>query len=328
MCDEGRFGWKYIHSDARLVAPRLGRMTTSSPAAGHVGGQNGNGHASLAVSTDSSVSVAEQLPADLAEIDPWPEALDATRRAIVESMGKDGSKFVAIFSPMMTVEEAYMLAKYLRSGSAKPVLAMGPVPVVGEDDRYPKNHKGEAPAPDKTKFTIRAEKCPNRRGVELVLKHFQGELISFDKTLERLERGEFSGAYVVGGYVYPGTSYCERSTAALSKLSTLIVQDILRSPLTDAATILLAGGSFAEREGTFINHAGLAQLIRPVLRSLGDTRSDGRMLFELSGRKGVYNSAAIRRELATEIFSLAALASGELGAQGTFITKQPQPVMA
>ncbi len=93
------------------------------------------------------------------------------------------------------------------------------MPVVGEDDRYPKNHKRRSTRADKTKFTIRAEKCPNRRGVELILKHFQGELIGFDKALERIERGDFSGAYVVGGYVYPNTGYCERSTKALSKLS-------------------------------------------------------------------------------------------------------------
>lgn len=338
MCDEGRFGWKYLHSEARLMAPRMGRLTSAVGSNGastvsatkaeasastlqKANGHIGSGHTVVA-------NLADNLPADMAELDPWPATLDATRKAIVESMGKDGAKFIAVFSPMMTVEEAYMLAKFLRSGSAKPVLALGPVPTVGEDDRYPKNHKGEAPAADKTKFTIRAEKCPNRRGVELVLKHFQGELITFDKALERIERGDFSGAYVVGGYAYPDTGYCERSTKALAKLSTLIVQDILKSPLTDAATILLAAGSFAEREGTFINHAGLAQLIKPVLRSLGDTRSDGRLLFDLAGRKGVFNSAAIRREMATEIFSLSALASGELGALGTFINKQPQPVMA
>ena len=112
---------------------------------------------------------------------------------------------------------------------------------------------------------------------------------------------------------------------ALSKLPTLIVQDLLRSPLTEAATILLASSSFAEREGTFINQAGLAQLIRAAIRPLGECRADGRLLFELAGRKGVFNSAAIRREMATEIFSLSALGSGELGPLGTFITKQPQP---
>ena len=341
MCDEGRFGWKYIHSEARLLAPRIGRLAAETPAAeapaagnGHAGNTHtGNGHTSKVSNGAGNLQATTALsgnamPTDLAEIDPWPAALDAVRKSIVDSMGKDGSKFVAVFSPMMTLEEAYLLAKFLRSGSAKPVLVLGPVPTVGEDDRYPKNHKGEAPAADKTKFTIRAEKCPNRRGVELILKHFQGELITFDKALPRIDRGEFTGAYVVGGYVYPNTGFCEESTKALAKLSTLIVQDIMRSPLTDAATVLLAGGSFAEREGTFVNHAGLAQLIRPVLRSLGDTRNDGRLLFELAGRKGLYNSAVVRKEMAVEIFSLSALASGELGEHGTFITKQPQPVMA
>jgi NADH-quinone oxidoreductase subunit G len=341
MCDEGRFGWKYIHSNARLTAPRIGRIATASSSSsgnghagnGHAGnGHVGNGHAGHVGNGDDFKAplapVASELPVDLAEVDPWPVAIERTRATITEAMGKDGSKFVAVFSPMMTLEEAYLLAKYLRSGSAKPTLVLGPIPTVGEDDRYPKNHKGEAPAPEKTKFTIRAEKCPNRRGVELVLKHFQGELISFDKALERIERGDFNAAYVVGGYVYPNTGYCDRATKALSKLETLIVQDLLRSPLTDAASILLASVSFAEREGTFINHAGLAQLIKPALRPLGDARGDGRLLFELSGRKGLFNSAVVRREIAIEIFSLSALASGELGEQGTFITKQPQPVLA
>ncbi|MCC6508106.1 MAG: (2Fe-2S)-binding protein [Pirellulaceae bacterium] len=324
MCDEGRFGWKYIHRDARLLAPRLGRLSHAPASANehaHAANGNGNGHAPTAL----SAALPVDMPTDLATLDPWPAALEATRTAIVQAMGKDGHKFVAIFSPMMTIEEAYMLAKFLRSGSVKPTLALGPVPVIGEDDRYPKNHRGEAPALEATKFTIAAEKCPNRRGVEMVLKHFQGELISFDKVLERVERGDVTGAYVVGGYTYPETGYDQQAMTALSKLPTLIVQDLLRSPLTEAATILLASSSFAEREGTFINQAGLAQLIRAAIRPLGECRADGRLLFELAGRKGVFNSAAIRREMATEIFSLSALGSGELGPLGTFITKQPQP---
>jgi len=41
-------------------------------------------------------------------------------------------------------------------------LALGPVPKIGEDDTYPKDRKGRPVEP--VKFTIRAEKCPNRRG--------------------------------------------------------------------------------------------------------------------------------------------------------------------
>ncbi|MGN6545885.1 MAG: molybdopterin-dependent oxidoreductase [Aureliella sp.] len=232
---------------------------------------------------------------------------------------------------MMTIEEAYLLAKIFRSGSARATLAMGPVPVVGQDDRYPKDYKGDQPPAEKTRFTIRAEKCPNRRGVEMVLKHFQGEVIPFESVVKRIQDNEVSAAYVVGGYThdYPvGSGFDADAVEALSNLSCLIVQDILRSPLTDAATIVLAGGSFAEREGTFINHAGLAQAIRPVIRALGDARADGRILFELAGRIGLFNAAVIRREMAQEISAFAALAGGELGELGTFLNPPSQPAKA
>jgi NADH-quinone oxidoreductase subunit G len=139
---------------------------------------------------------------------------------------------------MMTLEEAYLLAKYLHSSSSRPTLALGPVPIEGEDDRYPKNYKGDPPSQENTKFTIRAEKCPNRRGVEMVLKHFQGQVIDAKTILSRLQSGQFSAAYVVGGY--PASGFDAEAVAALSQLSCLIVQDILRTPLSYAATIVLA----------------------------------------------------------------------------------------
>lgn len=348
MCDEGRFGWKYIHSEDRLLAPRVGRLTEGgddeleasvpeladaaevTDAAAFVGSVHLGWQHSELHGHDMPLPTNIDLPPDMAAVDPWPATLAATRAAIRAAMEQDPQGFVVIFSPMMTVEEAYLLAKFFRSGSARPTLALGPVPMVGEDDRYPKDYKGDQPAPEETRFTIRAEKCPNRRGVELVLKHFQGEVIRFETVLQRLQGDDFSGAYVVGGYTgsHPvGDGFSAEAVQAFSRLSCLIVQDILRSPLTDVATVVLAGGSFAEREGTFVNHAGLAQAIRPVIRPVGDARADGRILFELAGRIGLFNAAVIRREIAKEIPAFAALASGELGELGTFLNQQ-QPVTA
>ncbi len=94
-----------------------------------------------------------------------------------------------VLSPFLTCEEAYLLCKFLKGLSEEVRLALGPVPVVGEDDTYPKDRRASG-AYDKVsgpeahqpvKFTIRAEKCPNRRGVEEVLRHFQGQIISFDE---------------------------------------------------------------------------------------------------------------------------------------------------
>ena len=42
-----------------------------------------------------------------------------------------------VLSPFLTCEEAYLLAKYLKGLSGEVRLALGPVPVVGEDDTYP-----------------------------------------------------------------------------------------------------------------------------------------------------------------------------------------------
>ena len=55
---------------------------------------------------------------------------------------------------------------------------------------FPQDRKGNPLGA--VKFTIRAEKCPNRRGVEEILKHFQGEVLGFDRLLA--DAGESAGA--------------------------------------------------------------------------------------------------------------------------------------
>ena len=76
-----------------------------------------------------------------------------------------------MLSPFLTSKRRTCSARYFKALSTNVRLVLGPVPVVGEDDTYPKDVRGEPVEP--AKFTIRAEKCPNRRGVEAVLKHFR-----------------------------------------------------------------------------------------------------------------------------------------------------------
>ena len=70
-------------------------------------------------------------------------------------------------------EEALLFAKFMKGLDKGVRLALGPVPVVGEDDTYPKDRRGNPVQP--VKFTIRAEKCPNKKGVSAVLEQFQEE---------------------------------------------------------------------------------------------------------------------------------------------------------
>ena len=75
-----------------------------------------------------------------------------------------------MLSPFLTVEEAYLLAKLLRSIDPQAVLALGPVPTAGEDQKFPGG------------FVISAEKCPNRRGVEEILAHFMHKVATLRTT--------------------------------------------------------------------------------------------------------------------------------------------------
>jgi NADH-quinone oxidoreductase subunit G len=164
------------------------------------------------------------------------------------------------------------------------------------------------------KFTIRAEKCPNRRGVEAVLRHFAGNVQTMGDVLGRAAAGDFSAMYLVGGD--PEGWITDVQAASLDKVGTVIVQDLLPSAASKRATYLLAAGSFAERDGTFVNHSGLAQEIHRSIRSPGEAKPDNRILWDLAGRRGLFNLAALRKEIGEAIAELKPLVAGELGELG------------
>jgi NADH-quinone oxidoreductase subunit G len=217
-----------------------------------------------------------------------------------------------------------MLATYLRSVSSNARFAMGPVRSVGEDDTYPKDVHGNPIEP--VRFTVRAEKCPNRLGVQMVLDEFAEQVISLDDLFAQAAVGEFAAAYLVGGD--PEGWITEEQAAALKTVDTLIVQDIFPSAASQLATFVLPGGSFAERDGTFVNHSGLAQAIHRAIRSPGEAKADGRILWDLSGRPGLFNLASLRREISQSISGLEALAASPLPELGISLLKYEFAVVA
>lgn len=277
MCDEGRFGWKYTHSDQRLTSPEA----------------RTNGHVT---SSD------------------FDSVLASVRTALKKAAQGKG-KVAAVLSPWMTVEEAYLLAGFLKSLSGEVTLAMGPVRIEGKDDQFPKDVKGNVVEP--VKFTIRAEKAPNRAGVEAVLSHFAGDVMPFEELLRLSSTGKFSAVYLVGGD--PEGWISEIQAEAFSKIETVIVQDILSSPVLKHATHVLPSGTFVEREGVFVNHKGLAQMIRRSVRGPDGTRPDGRLLWELAERSGLIQTDTLRSEIASTIPALAVISNAELKVNGVLL---------
>jgi NADH-quinone oxidoreductase subunit G len=278
MCDEGRFDYPYINARQRLAQP-VGRQ-------------------------ESGMTLTS-----------WEQVLPAVRRDLAEAVLRDATQVVAVLSPFLTCEEAYLLARYCKGLSGQVRLALGRVPVVGADDTYPKDRRGRPVEP--VKFTIRAEKCPNRRGVEEILRHFQGEVIGFDDILRGAGAGELKALYLTAGYSpRTGLWHTEAEADALRRVPLLIVQDLFPTPASQAARYVLPASSFAEKDGTFVNHAGLAQAIHWAVRPARQTRTDGQIFLDLMERRGLVHVPTLRAELAAEVSYFAPLASGEIGEQG------------
>ena len=287
MCDEGRFGWKYTHSDQRLLSPEA--------------------------RTNGSVTSRD-----------WDTVMGSVRATLKKAALAGNGKVAAVLSPWMTVEEAFLLGSFLKEVSADVTLAMGPIRIIGQDNHFPKDVRGRMVEP--VKFTIRAEKCPNRVGVEAVLTHFCGDVMPFEELLRFSSAGRFSAVYLVGGD--PEGWISEIQAEAFSKVETVIVQDILQSPVLKHATHVLPSGTFVEREGVFVNHKGLAQLIRRSVRGPDETRPDSRIFWELAERRGLIQTEALRKEIAAAIPALASIADPAIKGQGVLLEAAAPAEMA
>ena len=193
-----------------------------------------------------------------------------------------------VLSPHLTVEEAYLLIQFARRVDSNARLVLGHVPVEGEDESFPGG------------FTIRAEKCPNRRGIEALLSHFGGGSIeTIAEYLDSLGSAKPDAIWLTGGYKTEWNT--QETVAALSEVATLVVQDCFRSPLWNAATFQLPGGVFAERAGSYVNFADRLQSFDWAIRAPAGAMVEGQLYWRLLGRKGLFQPAEILQEVTREV---------------------------
>ena len=120
--------------------------------------------------------------------------------------------------------------------------------------------------------------------------------------------------YILGGD--PEGWISDSDATKLDKLKLLVVQDLLESAASRKAHFVLPGAAWAEKDGTFVNHNGLAQAIHRGVRGPEEARPDGRILMELAEKKGMFHAPTLRKEIAGVVPALAALSVGELGELG------------
>ncbi|HEY1186202.1 MAG TPA: molybdopterin-dependent oxidoreductase [Gemmata sp.] len=264
ICDEGRYGYHHAHSGERFIRP--------------------------VAKVDGKFKPV-----------PWSSLLPQLKQEFAAAAQGNAKGTVAVLSPFLTAEEAFLFGSYFKSVSPDVRLVIGPVPVVGADDTYPKNVKGEPVEP--VKFTIRAEKAPNRRGVEEVLGALQGAVIPFSSIA-----GEALGAmWFVGGY--PDKGHLDALVPTDWKAPALLIaQDLLPTVVTASAKYILPATTVFEKDGTFVNHANYVQTFPRAARPPQETRTELQLAFDLLGRRGLVQPEAVRKELAKAVPFFGALA--------------------
>ncbi len=282
ICDEGRYSYKAANSPDLLTAMYL---------------KEGEAHRPTPV--DQAIKAAGDRLKELAA---------------------SGGKVAAMLSPFLTVEEAYLFARYIKGLNPANVLVLGPVPVKGEDQTFtPDMTKGRtgdtsfiAPRP----FTIRAEKCPNRRGVAAVLQHFEGRVLEFGDLLDQVKAGGVKGLFAVSSAVEP---WIDQETADLlrGRLDFIVVEDSILTPLAHQADVVLAGATFAEKAGSYVNALGRLQYSAASLPPRDGSLPDLDLAaILLNHGASPVSSKAILAELAAEIPAFAAARGAQIPEYG------------
>jgi NADH-quinone oxidoreductase subunit G len=264
--------------------------------------------------------------------DLQPTAIDQVLKTVGQRLveiAEKGGVVAGVLSPFLTVEEAYLMASYLKGLNPANVLALGPVPVRGEDQTFTPDHTrgrtGDTSFVVPRTFTIRAEKCPNRRGVEAILEHFEGEVITFDDFQGRAALGDFQGAYIASDAIDPWIDE-EKAQAIRAQIGFLVVQDTTVTPLAQSADVVLAGATFAEKAGCFVNAMGRLQYSEAALPPRDGSLPDLDLFAILLGRsRGPIRSREILTELAETVPAFAVAEGGLLPEFGAPLA-EPDPV--
>ena len=198
---------------------------------------------------------------------------------------KQAGHLAVVLSPHLTVEEAYLLATFVRDIDSQALLALGPIPMEGEDETFPSG------------FTIRAEKCPNRRGVEAVISGLRQKLVTFDDLVDKVSAEEFGAVWFTGGYksdwIDPETAHAFDSIPLTHRPGSVLPRRYGKPP-----TYQLPGVAFAERAGSYVNAADRLQSFDWAIRPPAGAMSEGQFTWRLLRRPGLYNPQAVLGEVA------------------------------
>ena len=239
ITDEVRYGWIFVHSESRITMPAI----KGKPA------------------FDA-----------LKPMEAWREATAAVESAM-NALTASKKNLALLVSPMLSCEDAYHLARYALKVDPEAMLAIGPVPFLGEDKTFPGG------------FTIRAEKAPNTRGVRRVLEALAGgkPVANAQGFESALASGKFAAAIVTGNY--PSDWVTPSLLKALSGLTTVVAIDTLANAVTAMASVVLPGAVWIEKAGSFENANSRLQAFEKAIDPIEHAKSEAQIALNLLGAR-------------------------------------------
>ncbi len=210
---------------------------------------------------------------------------DAVRRAALLLRGAldSGGRIVGVASPFATNEDLFALKKLLAQLGAEPAVFHVP--------------RGEA-----DELLVKAEKAPNAAGARA---------LGMRESTEPLGRAQLVLAL---GHTFPEDAF--------ALVDDLVLLDTHASELSSRARVVLPALYFAEKAGTFTNHAGRVQRFEPVTEPLWEAWAEGNLLAQIAASAGLdgwsasWNARQASVELAEAEPAFRGLALGALDAGG------------
>ncbi|MCH2135267.1 MAG: molybdopterin-dependent oxidoreductase [Phycisphaerales bacterium] len=252
ISDEIRHGWSHVHDETRPLMPTLGG----------------------------------EAPADLADAaEAWRDARDAALAGLEQA-----GHIAVMLSPMLSCEDAWHLARLARAIDSEAVLALGPVPVDGEDQTF------------KGGYTIRAEKAPNARGVRRVLAAMGGATMDAMALQQTLASDDsIKGVLMTGNYPSEWATPALRD--AIGDERFVVVLDTVCSALSERADIFMPTATWVEKEGTFENADGRLQSFDRAIDPLHFVKSEAQIAIDLQAdlegcTSPLFNALATRQTMA------------------------------
>ena len=200
--------------------------------------------------------------------------------AIAAGKLQQAKNIALLVSPMLSCEDAWLLAQLVRGLDDNAIIGIGPVPIEGKDKTFPSG------------FTVRSEKAPNARGVQRAIG---GNAILYDEWQEAAKK---SDTMIVTGN-YPTVW----DTPKVGKNKTLILIDTLTNKLTDRADVFLPATTWAEKSGTFENYNNVLQLFEQAIQPIGNSKSESQIAMDLQALvddslSTTFNAATVRNRMA------------------------------